>query len=115
MQMKNMKKLLLFVALLFVGGMVAQAQISTGESTASVFKTGNRAEKGDLGIYLGATTSMLGDLFNSEASFTALPLINLKYMNTDKVETRLGIEWWKDQKQLMSQTNMQLISCCILV
>ena len=45
MQMKNMKKLLLFVALLFVGGMVAQAQISTGESTASVFKTGNRAEK----------------------------------------------------------------------
>lgn len=95
MQMKNMKKLLLFVAFLFVGGMVAQAQISTGESTASVFKTGNRAEKGDLGIYLGATTSMLGDLINSEASFTALPLINLKYMNTDKVETRLGIEWWK--------------------
>ncbi len=78
-----------------LGCMFSQAQISTGESTSQVVRVGNRAEKGDLGLYLGATTTMFKNI-GSSTDFKALPLINLKYMCTDKVEARLGIEWWKD-------------------
>lgn len=73
----------------------ASAQISTGESTAKVIRTGNRAQAGNLGIYLGATTDMFKNIGDGDVSFSALPLINLKYMKSDKLEYRLGIEWWK--------------------
>ena len=72
----------------------ANAQITTGESTSNVVRTGNRAQKGDFGIYFGATTDMFKNI-GSSVDFSALPLINLKYMGTDKLEYRLGIEWWK--------------------
>ena len=87
-----MKKLLLAVALL--GGLVAQAQISTGETTAQVVRTGNRATEGDFGIYFGATSDMVKDLISKDTKITALPLINLKYMCSDKVEARLGFQWY---------------------
>ncbi len=82
------------LAFFCIGSMLVQAQISTGESVAQTIKTGNRAEKGDFGIYLGATTTMFKDL-TSVDEFKALPLINLKYMFSDKLEGRVGIEWWK--------------------
>ena len=87
-----MKKVLLAFAILC--GIAAQAQISTGESTAQVIRTGNRADKGDFGLYLGLTSDIVKGVFEKDASFSALPLINLKYMVTDKVEARLGFEWW---------------------
>ncbi len=80
-----------------LGCMFSQAQISTGESTSQVVRVGNRAEKGDFGLYLGATTTMFKNI-GSGTDFKALPLINLKYMCTDKVEARLGIEWWKESE-----------------
>lgn len=83
------------LCLLLSGAMLAQAQITTGESTHQVIRTGNRAEKGDFGMYLGATTTMFKNITSSDTEFEALPLINLKYMFADKVEGRLGIEWWK--------------------
>lgn len=89
-----MKKIALMMFFLFAGSVILQAQISTGESSAQVIRTGNRAEQGDFGLYLGATTTMFKDL-SSVDDFKALPLINLKYMFTDQVEGRLGIEWWK--------------------
>lgn len=89
-----MKKLALILFFFCAGSMISQAQISTGESSASVFNTGNRAEKGDFGLYLGATTSMFKNI-TSGCEFNALPLINLKYMYTEQIEARLGIEWWK--------------------
>lgn len=89
-----MKKLLSTLMLLTLCAVFAQAQITTGENTSNVIRTGNRADKGDFGIYLGATTTMFKGLFEKDAEFKALPLINLKYMVTDKVEARLGFEWW---------------------
>lgn len=78
-----------------LGSMVAaQAQITTGENTSQVIRTGNRADKGDFGIYLGATSDMVKDIFTSDTKISALPLINLKYMCSDKVEARLGFEWY---------------------
>lgn len=96
-----MKKLALILFFFCTGSMISQAQISTGESSASVFNTGNRAEKGDFGLYLGATASMIGNMFDGEITdYSALPLINLKYMYTDQIEARLGIEWWKKTEEV---------------
>ncbi len=95
-----MKKLALILCFICAGSMFMQAQISTGESNASVIRTGNRAEKGDFGLYLGATTDMFQNIIgNGPSDFSALPLINLKYMVTDKVEARLGIEWYKKSEK----------------
>lgn len=88
-----MKKFFLMLAFLCAGSMLVQAQITTGENQAQTIKTGNRAEKGDFGLYLGVTNTMFEDL-TSIGDLKALPLINLKYMFSDKVEGRLGIEWW---------------------
>lgn len=90
-----MKKFILLAAL--CGGvMVANAQISTGESTSKVIRTGNRAQAGNFGIYIGATSDMFKKI-GDDSEFSALPLINVKYMFTDKLEGRIGLEWWKDK------------------
>lgn len=73
----------------------ANAQITTGENTAKVIRTGNRAQKGNFGVYLGATTDMFKSITDKDISIKALPLINLKYMLTDKTELRLGFEIWE--------------------
>lgn len=114
-----MKKFFLMLAFLCAGSMLVQAQITTGESQAQTIKTGNRAEKGDFGLYLGATTSMFEGL-TSIGDLKALPLINFKYMFSDKVEGRLGFEWWSkttknetpvDEKSILTEktwgTNMK--------
>lgn len=88
-----MKKIAFLLCLCLGCGLMGQAQISTGESTAQTIRTGNRAEKGDFGLYLGATTTMFQNI-GSDTDFKALPLINFKYMVTDKIEARLGFEWW---------------------
>lgn len=89
-----MKKLFLTLALgLFALG--SSAQISTGESTSKVIRTGNRAKAGNFGLYFGATTDMFNKIGDDNVDFSALPLINLKYMYTDQLEFRVGIEWWK--------------------
>ena len=72
----------------------ANAQISTGETSSRVIRTGNRAQQGNFGIYLGASSDMFKSITSSDISMDALPLINLKYMKTDKIEYRLGIEWY---------------------
>ena len=58
-----MKKL---VTMLFMclGILSAQAQITTGESTSRVIRTGNRAQAGNFGIYFGMTTDMFKNLSN---------------------------------------------------
>lgn len=84
---------MLFVCL---GVLSAQAQITTGESSSKVIRTGNRAQAGNFGIYFGATTDMFKNLSNGGPdNFNCMPLINVKYMKTDQLEYRLGFEWWK--------------------
>lgn len=99
-----MKKLVFTALALCMGLVTATAQITTGESSAQVIRTGNRAEGGDFGIYLGGTSTMFKYMFLNDytgdvsigntTSIDALPLINFKYMTTDNFELRLGLEWW---------------------
>ena len=100
-----MRKFVISALALCMGFATVNAQITTGESSAQVVRTGNRAEAGDFGLYLGGTSTMFKQLVDggglnstnevtTESDFTALPLINFKYMATDKFEVRLGLEWW---------------------
>lgn len=89
-----MKKFVSTLLSLTLCAVFAQAQISTGENTSQVIRTGNRATKGDFGLYLGATTDMVQGIFSKDTEISALPLINLKYMVNDNVEARLGFEWY---------------------
>ena len=100
---------LFFTAVVAVGGLSipANAQITTGEPTSKVIRTGNRASAGDFGLYLGLTSTMVGDMFDGTVKLSALPLINLKYMMTDKAEWRLGLELYKTSSRnegVISQT-----------
>lgn len=91
-------KFVLFLILLSLGGYnLSYAQITTGKPTSKVIRSGNRAQAGDFGIYLGATSDML-QAFDKDVTFTALPLINLKYMVTDQFEARIGLELYKTSK-----------------
>ena len=103
-----MKKIYLMLALL-LGVSAANAQITTGETTSKVVRTGNRAKAGNAGIYIGATTDMFKNLFDKGpgGSYRCLPLINLKYMYTDDVEFRLGFEWWREQNTTENDTEEQ--------
>lgn len=90
-----MKKIFLLVALC-LGFTTVDAQITTGETHSQVIRTGNRAQAGNFGIYFGATTDMFKNLFDGgPTEMSCLPLINLKYMASDNLEYRLGIEWYK--------------------
>lgn len=90
---------------LCLGSFSLQAQISKGQSTSQVLRTGNRAEEGNLGIYFGATSDMLLGLSNANVKLEALPLINLKYMSSDEFEVRCGIEWCKKSETKEAKAN----------
>jgi hypothetical protein len=69
----------------------AAAQISTGEPSSTTIRTGNRAAEGDFGLYLGAVYNYI-NVEGADDYFNSLPLINLKYMQSDNIEFRFGIE-----------------------
>lgn len=89
-----MKKITSALLMLFVGVLLAPAQITTGEPSAEVVRLGNRADKGDFGLYLGVTSDIFKGLFEDDVQFKGLPLINFKYMFSNHVEGRIGFEWW---------------------
>lgn len=98
------RNLLLFMLCTFCVSMTSFAQITTGKPTAKQIKTGNRAEAGDYGIYLGVTSDMFKSLADGDISMKAMPLINLKYMKTDELEFRLGLEFWKKTHTYKGET-----------
>ena len=102
-----MKTKTLFIALLVAmcTPFAVNAQITTGEPTAKVIRTGNRAKAGNFGLYLGATTTMFGNMFDNNIDMVPLPLINLKYMTSDNFELRVGLEAYKLSEKINGQTD----------
>lgn len=89
----KIKSFILTVLLIIGGTSVANAQLTTAEPTARVVRSGNRAQQGNFGIYLGATSNMLGKIGNKNlTSIAPLPLINFKYMSSNNFEWRIGLE-----------------------
>lgn len=73
------------------------AQLTKGKPSADVIRTGNRAKAGDFGFFFGFYNSDVESLFGAfdrQYSFkrTPIPLVNLKYMASDNLELRVGIE-----------------------
>jgi len=73
-------------------GSTATAQLTTGSSTAKNIRTGNRASEGDFGLYFGVTLDYLKNVAAPGISPTFLPIVNLKYMYSDNLELRIGID-----------------------
>ncbi len=93
-----MKKLLFSVCAFVTCISIGFAQISTGSPTSRVFKTGNRPDAGTYGVYLGVSSTMFqgfNDPTIDNVDVEGLPLINFKYMFTDNIEFRVGIENYK--------------------
>lgn len=88
----------MMICLAFFG--VAQAQLSQGDTYSSKIRTGNRPDKGDWGIYLGPSYSELVDFIDwldkskDVDALRGLPLINVKYYSSDKLEWRLGFQYY---------------------
>jgi hypothetical protein len=89
------KSLFLALALAICTSFAASAQITTGEPTAKVIRTGNRAKAGNFGLYIGATSTMFSNMIDSNVDIVPLPLLNLKYMTSDNFELRVGLEAYK--------------------
>lgn len=99
-----MRKIIMLMALC-LSFTAANAQISTGKNSSKVIRTGNRAQAGDFGLYVGATTDMFKKLTDGDVKFEALPLINFKYMSTDNLEWRVGLEWWRSSESTEAKGN----------
>ena len=96
--MRNLR-FLLVLALCISAISTASAQITTGEPSAKTIRTGNRPGEGCFGLYMGATSDMFRG-FNSDIKVKALPLLNLKYMSSDQMEWRLGLELFESSEGL---------------
>lgn len=94
-----MRKGLIFGLLMLMSCPVF-AQLTVGEPMAKKIRTGNRAEEGDFGIYIGATSNMFKAMFKDKQDFEIqpIPLVNLKYMVTDQFEARIGLEFSKKKE-----------------
>lgn len=95
-----MKKLLFSLVACIFACTSVMAQISTGKPNSTVIpRTGNRPQKGDWGIYIGGSVSQIMDLVEycntegHEDGYWGLPLVNLKYYMTDRLELRMGFQF----------------------
>ena len=90
-----MKKSFLIAAMMLVV-LPSLAQITEGEPRATVLPTGNRLEKGIFGVFVGgAATWDKHDADFGSTTWHVSPLVNVKYMLTDKIEARMGFEFGK--------------------
>lgn len=98
-----MKKFLaVALVAMFVGSQAyaQEAKLSQAEPTANTIRVGNRPGQGSFGLYMGLTTDMFKDMFEKGTSFKSLPLVNLKYMVTDRWEARLGLQFYKKSESI---------------
>lgn len=84
------KKLLTLIVLIGAVSFSANAQLTTGNPTAKEIRTGNRPQAGDFGIYTGISSEGIIQLIGGAAA--PLPLVNVKYYITDRLEARVGID-----------------------
>lgn len=96
-----MRKILILAVAIMVFGISASAQLTTGTPSAKEYTIGNRAQSGDFGIYLGWSSNMFSDLMDKDIKFESpMPLVNLKYMMSDQMELRVGLEFTKTSEKI---------------
>lgn len=93
-------KIFLSVLCVCLSYMFTSAQLSTGESTATVIKIGNRPQGGDFGIFIGPSYSEIKDMIDSDVEFRGFPLVNFKYYASPSLEWRLGLQFYRKSQKL---------------
>lgn len=84
-----------------MGAGYANAQITTGEPSASKVRIGNRPEAGDFGLFAGVNLMFYNELLTGGApALEILPIVNMKYYMTDQFEARLGLEVFKSKEKI---------------
>ena len=103
----KIKRLMLVAVVALFSTAFASAQLTTAEPVASKVKGGNRAQAGNFGLYMGATSTMFKGWLDGDIELEALPLINFKYMVSDRFETRLGLEIYREKTKGSSEINVE--------
>lgn len=93
-------KLFLAVLCTCLSYTISFAQLSTGESSASVIRTGNRPEGGDFGIFIGPSYSEIKDMCDNKVEFRGFPLVNFKYYSSQNLEWRLGLQFYRTKEKI---------------
>lgn len=101
-----LKRLMLVAVIAFFSTAYASAQLTTAEPVASKIKGGNRAKAGDYGLYMGITSNMFQGWADESLEINALPLLNFKYMFSDALEGRLGLEFYKEKAKETSEVSV---------
>lgn len=89
----------------------ASAQITTGEPVSRVIKNGNRPTAGTWGLFVGPSVTEMIDWVdnwstNDESAYwKGLPLINIKYYSSPKLEFRLGLQFYSKSKSITTGTD----------
>lgn len=98
-----LKRLMTVAVIAFFSTVYASAQLTTAEPVASKVKGGNRAKAGDFGLYMGITSNMFQGWTDENLTVNALPLLNFKYMFSDALEFRVGLEFYKEKTKETSE------------
>lgn len=102
-------KILLILAFFLGASSSIFAQMTTGEPSSNKIRTGNRPGKGSFGLYIGASSNMFQDIFDSSISLKALPLINFKYMSSNNFEWRVGLEVYESSEKITAIEEVSVI------
>lgn len=94
------KKLLLLSLVMLFAAPSMMAQLTKGTPGADIVRTGNRAKAGDFGFYFSFYNMGAEYMFGAfdrqfsgyESSRSPIPLVNVKYMVSNELEFRMGIE-----------------------
>ena len=85
------KKVFLTAALLCAFSLASFAQLTTGEPSAKKIRTGNRAQAGDFGLYIGFPINNYVDDIKY-GDLVPFPIVNLKFFALDQLEVRASID-----------------------
>lgn len=106
-KLQRMKKFFITALFALCAALPSMAQISTGTPTAKKIRTGNRPQAGDFGLYLGATSNMFKNLTDKDIKMDPLPLLNFKYMITNNLEARIGLEFSRTRETVKPETEVE--------
>jgi hypothetical protein len=84
------KTCLLLVIMALVSAAPAFAQLSKGEPSTQVFKTGNRPGAGDFGLFFG------GGVMTQQGEKFLMPIFNFKWFASDNRELQSSRDWLRN-------------------
>lgn len=87
----TMKRVLFLASCILAFHLAGFTQLTTRENVPSVIRTGTRPQPNNWAIYIGPSVTEVLDMVDKNVSWRGVPLVNLKYYQTDRLEWRLGL------------------------